>query len=108
MTEETLFELALRTPEAEWAALLDRECEGKPELRARVEALLKADAKPIALEPADGIQATASYTSSDPASGYLIAGKYKLQQQIGECGMGTVWVAEQQSPVKHIHFFDLL
>ena len=39
MTEETLFELLLRTPEAERAALLDRACEGKPELRRRVEAL---------------------------------------------------------------------
>ncbi|HMP15785.1 MAG TPA: hypothetical protein PKD72_02080, partial [Gemmatales bacterium] len=44
MTEETLFELARNTPEAERAALLDRACAGQPELRARVEALLQADA----------------------------------------------------------------
>jgi hypothetical protein len=46
MTEETLFDLLLKTPEAERAALLNRACEGKPELRARIEALLNADAAP--------------------------------------------------------------
>jgi len=34
MREETLFELAANAPEAERAALLDRECDGNPELRA--------------------------------------------------------------------------
>lgn len=43
MSEETLFDLARKTPEAERAALLERVCQGKPELRARVEVLLKAD-----------------------------------------------------------------
>ncbi|MBL8823798.1 MAG: serine/threonine protein kinase, partial [Planctomycetia bacterium] len=42
MTEESLFELALKTPDSERAALLDRACQGMPELRKRVEALLQA------------------------------------------------------------------
>src|SRR6516165_9550792 len=44
MSEETLFERALSIPEGERAAFLDRECAGNPTLRARVEALLAADA----------------------------------------------------------------
>ena len=46
MTDESLFELALSTPEGERAALLDRECKGDAGLRARVEALLAAHHQP--------------------------------------------------------------
>ncbi len=44
MTEESLFELVLNTPDAERGALLDRECAGNPELRRRLDALLAAHA----------------------------------------------------------------
>jgi hypothetical protein len=43
MNEETLFELARNTPQAERAGLFDQHCVGNPALRARVEALLAAD-----------------------------------------------------------------
>src|SRR5207237_5452942 len=32
--------------------------------------------------------------------GVVVAGKYKLLQQIGEGGMGSVWMADQTDPVK--------
>ena len=51
--------------------------------------------------PAQG--PTASYRpASTPGSpiGSVIAGRYKLREQIGEGGMGTVYLAEQTQPVK--------
>ncbi|MBL8825196.1 MAG: serine/threonine protein kinase [Planctomycetia bacterium] len=107
MTEETLFELARKTPVSERSALLDRACEGKPELRARVEALLQADAgsspfsdPSFTIDATTGFQATASYTSPELEPSNVIAGRYTLEQKLGEGGMGEVWVAKQWEPVK--------
>jgi serine/threonine protein kinase len=110
MNEESLFAKAVELPEAERAAFLDRECPD-PALRARVEALLAADAAPQGPldAPADRTRtfedpnATGSYRpapTSEEAEGGIIAGRYKLRQKIGEGGMGTVWLADQIEPIK--------
>ncbi|MFO0866183.1 MAG: tetratricopeptide repeat protein [Gemmataceae bacterium] len=111
MTEETLFDQARNLPEAERIGFLDRECAGQPELRGRVEALLAADSASrspldVAVDQPRGIgdpAATGSFRpspSADEVEGALIAGRYKLRQQIGEGGMGAVWMADQTEPVK--------
>ncbi len=122
MTEETLFELALNTPADERAALLDRECAGDLTLRARVEALLTAHERleagpgrePRALSLGQaGDRTRRSRTApgestlppdARPAEGVgsLLAGEYKLLEEIGEGGMGSVFLAQQIAPVKRL------
>src|SRR5262249_31255001 len=48
-----------------------------------------------AFEPSSASSAAASQTA-----GSIIAGRYKLIEQIGEGGMGTVWMAQQTEPGK--------
>src|SRR5436309_2285753 len=86
----------------ERAAYLERECDGDAELRVRVEALLRAnDAAPLPL-PSDANRSPQTQYYSDPAAcvGSVVAGKYKLIQEIGEGGMGSVYMAQQTEPVK--------
>jgi serine/threonine protein kinase/tetratricopeptide (TPR) repeat protein len=94
---------------AERAAYLDRECGGDVELRARVEALLRVhDAAPPPPDPAaptsgdlpDGKEETEDDGDPTARVGALLASKYKLVEEIGEGGMGSVFMAQQTEPVK--------
>jgi serine/threonine protein kinase len=86
--------------EAERRAYLDRACRGDSGLRARVEALLAADAAAsvVFLEPISARSSTTGAAASE-APGTVI-GHYELLDKIGEGGFGTVWMAEQKEPVK--------
>jgi serine/threonine protein kinase/tetratricopeptide (TPR) repeat protein len=107
MNELELFAAAIAiTDPVQRAALLERDCAGQPELRARMDALLAAhdrsnpllDHPGVTLDHSADARATASRAAE--TAGTVIAGKYKLLQQIGEGGMGTVWMADQSEPVK--------
>ncbi len=107
--EETIFEAAIQKPNpAERAAYLEGACGGDPELRRRVEALVRAHQRSGGLldssaHDAGSITADVDAPLDHPplaeGPGARI-GPYKLREQIGEGGMGTVYVAEQQHPVR--------
>ena len=110
MTEDSIFASALSkaTPE-ERAAFLDQACTGDTALRERVEQRLAAHAQSVqgpTLDVGSEVDATLdSMTESSSAEvlkegpGSLI-GPYKLAQPIGAGGMGMVYLAEQQHPVR--------
>ncbi len=109
-----LFAAAVARPAEARAAYLDEACGGDAELRRRVEALLQAhdDAGSFLNRPA----VAASITTDQPAGQWIDRnaasapsegpgtriGPYKLLQQIGEGGMGVVYMAEQQEPIRRM------
>jgi serine/threonine protein kinase len=87
----------------ERSAYIHRVCDGDERLRARVEALLRrhqADDR-LALDrmPAVDSSLTEDLTQPVEEPGTSI-GPYKLLEQIGEGGMGVVYVAEQTQPMR--------
>src|SRR5262245_12021804 len=97
-----LFLAALERPPAERAAYLEAACGGDAALRQRVEALLRAHDEPGAFlsEPGPPTAADATGPPAALPAGAVVADRYTLLQRLGEGGMGEVWVARQQEPVK--------
>jgi hypothetical protein len=98
---ESIFFAALEKPSLEdRAAYLEQVCGPDQELRRCVERLLSAHPKvgSFLQAPASPLPATTAETSISEGPGQVI-GPYKLREQIGEGGMGLVFVADQQYPV---------
>jgi eukaryotic-like serine/threonine-protein kinase len=91
-------------------AFLDRECRADPDLRKRLAVLLQAHDHPESVleRPFAVPAATVTIAPDEPTANYphpeiagtLFSGRYKLLDRIGEGGMGEVWVADQQAPIR--------
>jgi non-specific serine/threonine protein kinase/serine/threonine-protein kinase len=89
-----VFLAACELPGDERASYLDEECAGDDDLRREVDALLEIDC-----------------TTTDPSEDRRPPeriGNFRLLQKLGEGGMGEVWEAEQEAPVRRRVAFKLI
>jgi len=89
----SLFDALLALPDAERDAFLARECAGDAALRAELDALLAADAA------AEGFL-DASATLPDARTDERV-GPYRLLHELGQGGMGRVFLAERADALYH-------
>jgi hypothetical protein len=101
LDEEAIFKIAAELPaDAVRQTYLLQVCGDDHALHDRVMALLRAhDEAPRFLQTPPGMTTMAG-TPFFPAPGTRL-GPYKLREQIGEGGMGEVFVAEQTGPADH-------
>ena len=100
--EEQIFHVARKIADKDARAdYLNQVCAGDVTLRSRVDVLLEVyDKEQSFLKSSDEcIAPTTNLVSSTVKPGAKI-GPYTLREQIGEGGMGAVYVAEQQVPLR--------
>jgi WD40 repeat protein/serine/threonine protein kinase len=97
---KSVFGKALEIPSMSARAVyLDRVCNGNGSLRAEVDGLLHAldQAGSFLKGPAAALTTPGAAPSEGPGTRI---GPYKLLQQLGEGGMGVVYMAEQEEPLR--------
>jgi hypothetical protein len=101
--EKLIFEEALSFASGEARnAYLEEACRDDEALRQEIEALIEAHAgaeRFIPTSPSGNAEVTDPGVTAAERPGVVID-RYKLLQQIGEGGMGVVYMAEQEQPVR--------
>jgi tetratricopeptide (TPR) repeat protein/serine/threonine protein kinase len=99
--EEAIFVAALEcaTPEKR-RVFVKQACAGDAKLQALVEGLLQAHDNPDSFLQAPAANPGATIDNPISERPGTVIGPYKLMEQIGEGGMGLVFVAEQHHPVR--------
>src|SRR5438067_7613613 len=100
MNEQTIFTAALEQEPSRRAAFLDEACADRPELRQRVEQLLRLNEGAGSFLQRAAAEVVATIDGPESEHVGTCIGPYKLLEQIGEGGMGVVYVAEQMEPVR--------
>jgi serine/threonine protein kinase/Flp pilus assembly protein TadD len=110
LDEKAIFNVArqIGSPDAR-AEYLRQTCGTDSGLHDRVQVLLRAyeeQASFLESPPPVGVALTIDQPPSESPD--TVIGPYKLIEQIGEGGMGTVWMAQQTEPVKRLVALKLI
>jgi serine/threonine protein kinase/Tfp pilus assembly protein PilF len=97
---EAIFFAARQKPPQDQAAYLDQVCGDDLALRRRAEQFLSAQADLGSFLESGAADLLATIDGPIRECPGTLVGPYKLMEQIGEGGMGLVFVAEQQHPIR--------
>jgi len=100
MNEQTIFGEAIELSSEDRSEYIQKACAGNEQLLARVERLIKAHGQAGSFMDSPAITRVSAFDQPPKDAIGLRIGPYKLLQEIGEGGMGTVYMAEQQQPVR--------
>src|SRR5262245_45111171 len=110
LDEKAIFNVArqIGSPDAR-AEYLRQACGTDSALRERVQVLLRAyEGEASFLESPPPVGGVPTIDQPTPEGPGTVIGPYKLIEPIGEGGMGTVWMAQQQEPVKRLVALKLI